>query len=130
MYITFNSFWRDVLNSLKLLSNNDSIIIPENVLHTPIWYNYRLGLPIKREWIGKGKYIVFGVVNDMRVPPFIDEFEDKYGINTNVLEYGEFCIKINDFSYCYEKSLYTPVTPRNCMLNMILSLDKRSVSNI
>ena len=49
--MTFNPFWLDVLKSLKNLWTDDKIIIKDNILLTPIWYNDKLRLQVKREWI-------------------------------------------------------------------------------
>ena len=37
--MTFNPFWYDVLSSLVPLWDDLKIVIPENVLLTPLWYN-------------------------------------------------------------------------------------------
>ena len=54
--ITFNLFWSNVLSSLFVLWENDNIVIPDDILVTPLWYNDNLQIPMKKEWVKK-RYI-------------------------------------------------------------------------
>ena len=49
--ITFNPFWLNVLNSLKMLWKDEKICICENIFLTPLWYSNIFRLLIKKEWI-------------------------------------------------------------------------------
>ena len=128
--ITFNPFWLNVLHSLKLLWKDGNIFIPENIFLTPLWYNNSFRLQIKKEWILKGVY----TVNDLlqtngKILSQID-FEQKFQLKTNFLEYGAVTMKINAFLQSRESPLYSYSTPNNCIMNVILQKDSKGVSTI
>ena len=51
-------------------------------LYTPLWYNHTLQIPIKREWLNKGVFTIWDVVNQMRFPLELKEFEALYEVKT------------------------------------------------
>ena len=128
--MTFNPFWNDVLSSLKLLWTDLKIVIPENVLLTPLWYNDSLQLPIKKEWLWKGITNVSDILDNNLKPLLLHDFISIYGVKTNFLEYGHVCKKVK---VCLDNKIlpfHLPTKPYNSMLNVILSLDTKGVSNI
>ena len=92
--MTFNPFWYDVLSSLKLLWTDLKIVIPENVLLTPLWYNDSLQLPIKKEWLSKGITNISDILDINIKPLLLHDFISMYGVKTNFLEYGHVCKKV------------------------------------
>ena len=128
--MTFNPFWLDVLKSLKILWTDDKIIIKDNILLTPIWYNNKLRLQVKREWILKGIYTVNDLLDSDGTLLTLGEFEHKYQIRSNFLEFGSVCQKINRFLQLRERPIYSMENPADCLLNVVLRKDKKGVSTI
>ena len=64
--ITFNPFWLNVSHSLKMLSKDEKICIPENIFLTPLWYNSVFRLQIKKDWILKGVYTINEILKTNR----------------------------------------------------------------
>ena len=95
--ITYNSFWKDVLDSIKYLWRTNRMIIPENRLLTPLWMNPDLQIPIKRSWKEKGIFIVSDVLDRNSCTLKLIEFETLYNLKTNFLEYGSFCAKTTNY---------------------------------
>ena len=58
------------------------------------------------------------------------EFDNTYNVKTNFLEYGIVCKKVKEFLEWRDKPDFNHVAPNNCMLNIVLSLDTKGVSNI
>ena len=128
--ITFNPFWLNVLHSLKLLWKDDKIYIPENLFLTPLWYNSSFRLPIKKGWKDKGIYQVNDLLQTDGTLLSQSEFEQKFHLKTNFLEYGAVLTKINSFMQTREVPLHIHSSPSNCMLNVILQKDSKGVSTI
>ena len=63
-------------------------------------------------------------------PYSLKNFEEKFNLKTNFLEYGAFCRVINDYLGQKELTMHNPIDPVNSYLNIVLSLDKKGVSNI
>ena len=59
-----------------------------------------------------------------------EEFEDNYQIKTHFLEHGRVKMIIKEFLARKEMSLYDKLNRQNSMINIILSLDRKGVSNI
>ena len=57
-------------------------------------------------------------------------FELKYDIKTNFLVYGSIKMKIKDFLSDKEMPNYAELSPQNSLINMIISQDKKGVSNL
>ena len=58
------------------------------------------------------------------------EFEQKFHLKTNFLEYGVVTAKINSFMQSRETPLHIHSSPSNCLLNVILQKDSKGVSTI
>ena len=128
--ITFNPFWVNVLNSLKMLWKDDKIYICENIFLTPLWYNNILRLQIKKQWKLNGVYIINDLLQaDGKFLTQV-EFENKFQIQTNFLEYGAVLMKVRTFLQSRETPLFSHSTPTNCLLNIILHKDIKGVSTI
>ena len=95
--MTSNPFWKDVLKSVKILGTKEDFIFNENILLTPLWHNPDLRLQIKREWLEKGIYSIWDLLNYDRKPYSMTNFEEKFNLKTSFLEYGAFCIKIQNY---------------------------------
>ena len=125
--ITFNPFW---LKSLKMLWKDDKIYICENIFLTPLWYNNILRLQIKREWLLKGVYNINDLLQANGKFLTQIDFETKFQLQTNVLEYGAVLMKVKAFLQSRETALFSHSTPNNCLLNVILQKDIKGVSTI
>ena len=64
------------------------------------------------------------------MPYSLQDFEKKYSLKTNFLEYGSFCMVIKEYLGLIDLPLYSPFDPVDSYLNILLSLDKKGVSNI
>ena len=62
--------------------------------------------------------------------PNQNDFEQKFQIQTNFLEYGAVVMKVKAFLQSREIPLYSHTTPNNCLLNIILHKDIKGVSTI
>ena len=92
--ITFNPFWLNVLNSLKMLWKDDKIYICDNIFLTPLWYNNILRLQIKKDWLLRGVYNINDLLQaDGKFLTQVD-FETKFHVHTNFLEYGAVLMKV------------------------------------
>ena len=128
--ITDNPFWKNVLDAIIYLWDTNRMITPENTLLSPLWLNHILQIPIKRSWKERGINIVNDVLDNNRQNMSLEDFQTTYNIQTNFLEYGAFCWKICNYM---RRSVFidgTTVYPCNSYLNVILSKDKKGVSNI
>ena len=85
--ITSNSFWLNVLHSLKLLWKDGNIFVPENIFLTPLWYNSLFRLQIKKEWILKGVYTINDLLQVNGKILSQSDFEKKFQLRTNFLEF-------------------------------------------
>ena len=94
--MTFNPFWKDVLGSVKLLGKKDDFMYGDNIIETPLWHNPDLKLQIKREWVETGIYCLWDVLDRIRQPYTKIDFDKKFNLKTNFLEYGSFCIIIRE----------------------------------
>ena len=128
--MTFNPFWNDVLSGLKWLWTDLKIVIPENVLLTPLWYNDSLQLPIKKEWLLKGITNISDILDVNLKPLLLHDFSSIYGVKTNFLEYGQVCKKVKLYLENKILPFHLPTKPYNSILNVILSMDTKGVSNI
>ena len=60
----------------------------------------------------------------------LNSFEEKFNLKTNFLEYCAFCRVIKDYLSQKVLPIQNPTDPVNSYLNIVLSLDKKGVSNI
>ena len=128
--MNFNPFWANVLDGLKKLMSKDSFSSRINILETPLWFNDALQLRIKRSWLEKGICTIWDLMKDTKNILSQEEFVNKYDIATNFLDYGAVASKIRGFLRNKELPLYDLVSPCNSSLNIIISLDRKGVSNI
>ena len=84
----------------------------------------------RREWLEKGVYSVWDVLNTDRQPYSLQEFEDRYSLRTDLLEYGSFCIDIKEYIGHKDLPLHNPNNPVDSYMNILLSLDQKGVANI
>ena len=66
--MTENFFWKDVLNSLRVLGNKEGFISSENILLTPLWHNPQLRLQIKKNWLDGGVQIISDLLDEDMKP--------------------------------------------------------------
>ena len=128
--MNFNPFWANVLESLKTLMSRDTFISSINILETPLWYNNILQLRIKRSWLERGICTLWDLMKDNKIILNQDEFENKYNIATNFLEYGAVTTKIREFLRNKELPLQGLSLPCNSYVNIVISMDRKGVSNI
>ena len=113
MEMIFNPFWYYVLSSLKLLWTDLKIVIPENVLLTPLWYNDSLQLPIKKEWFAKGITKICDILDRNLQPMPLIDFTTMHRVKTNFLDYGYVCRKVKVY-------LITKSCPYKCPQNLAI----------
>ena len=80
--LTSNLFWIDVLKSVKILSTKEDFIYNEELLITPLWHNPDLRLQIKREWLERGIYSVWDILDCDRKPYSMSDFESRLDLKT------------------------------------------------
>ena len=123
-------FWKDVLESLKLLFNSEICTNVNYVCTTPLWYNSQLRIPLKHKWYKKGVSTVGDILTeDCKIMNF-EQFQTKFEIKTNFLEYGGFALSIKLFLDNSELPNSNQTRPTNCLLNNILCRDYTGVSNL
>ena len=88
--MTSNPFWKDVLKSLKILRTKEDFVFSENILLTPLWYNPQLRLQIKKRWLDSGIQTIYDILDSNMEPYSLRNFEEKFNLKTNVLEYDAF----------------------------------------
>ena len=76
--MTSNPFWKDVLKSVKIFRTKEDFIYNESILLTPLWHNPDLRLQIKREWLEKGLYSIWDLLDYDRKPYYMTNFEEKF----------------------------------------------------
>ena len=103
---------------------------PENILLTPLWFNPQLRLQILKSWLDSGIQTISDILEANLEPYSLNTFEERFNSKTNFLEYGAFCRIIKDFLSQKILPLENPTAPVNSYLNIVLSLDKKGVSNI
>ena len=97
---------------------------------TPLWYNPSLRIPLKYQWLQKGISIIGYILDKHNEFLSLEDFQKQIGIKTNFLEYGGFILTVKLFLDDKEKSHYNLTCPTNCLINSILSKDKKGVSNL
>ena len=94
---------------------------------TLLWYNDIFELHIKRDWLAKGIYTIWDILESNRQPMGMEAFESTYNVKTNLSKYGMICKKIKDSLEWKDKPYCNHVAPTKCMLNIILSIDTKEV---
>ena len=123
-------FWRDVQDSLKLLFKCDICTNLNNVCNIPLWYNSSLRLPLKHKWYTNGVSIVGDILTEDCKIMNLEQFQQKFNIKTNFLEYGGYALTIKLFLDNLELPNFNLTKPANSLLNKILNRDSSGVSNI
>ena len=95
------------------------------IYEIPIWFNPNLKINLKKKWFEKGIRTLNDIVNTYGKPLDLVEFQEKFHITTNFLEYGSFCKLIQNFlRYKDFPQSKTPL-PRNSYLNIIVNKDRK-----
>ena len=128
--ITSNPFWKDVLKSLKILGTKKDFVSSENILLTPLWYNPQLRLQIKKGWLGRGIQTIYDILDANMEPYSLKHFEEKYDLKIIFLEYVALCRVIKDYLSQKDLPMHNTTDPVYSYLNVVLSLDRKGVSNI
>ena len=84
----------------------------------------------KPTWLRKGITTVRDVLVDNCKILSLEEFQNKYDISSNFLEYGGFAVTIKLFLDNREKHSFNVTRPVNCLLNNILLRGTKGVSNL
>ena len=95
-----------------------------------MWLNQELQIPIKKKWKEGGILTVCDVVGKNRLDLSISEFEGMCNIKNNFLEYGAFCLKINDYLRWKDIEDGTPMNPCNSYLNILFSIGVKDLSQL
>ena len=90
-------FWQDVLKGLKLLFKSSVCNDLSLICSIPLWYNNILRLPLKPSWLNRGISTIGDVLNERCQIYSLEDFQDRYNISTNFLEYGGFAMTIKPF---------------------------------
>ena len=98
--ITFNPFWLNFLMSLKMLWKDEKV-----------WYNSNFRLQIKKEWILKGVYIINDLLQSDEKFLSQTDFEQRFQLRTNFLEYGAVVMKVKAFLNIRETPLFSHSIP-------------------
>ena len=100
------------------------------IRETPLWFNSKLRLQIRREWKEKGMMVTSDLLDYLTVPLTFEKLQVKFGIKINFLEHGMLVatLKIN-FEW-KEIPEHRETFPRNSFLNTILAVDSKGVSDL
>ena len=123
-------FWQDVLNGLKLLFKSYICNDLSLICTTPLWYNNILRLPIKPAWLRRGITTISDVLNEKGQIYSLEDFQNRYQLSSNFLEYGGFAMTIKFFLDYREKPSVNVAKPSNCLLNIILCRYSKGVSQL
>ena len=128
--VIYNPFWHDFIISFNVLFKTD-IMVQMDVIHElPLWFNPKLKLNFKRKWFDQGIRTINDIVDTYGKPLNLKEFQDKFQLKTNFLEYGGVCKQIQNFLRYKDFPLSKTPLPRNSYLNIIANKDRKGVSNI
>ena len=122
--------WQDVLKGLKLLFKSSVCNDLSLICTTPLWYNDVLRLPIKPAWLKRGITTISDVLNEKGQIYSLEDFQNKYHLYSNFLEYGGFAMTIKYFLDNREKPSTNVSKPSNCLLNILLCRDTKRVSQL
>ena len=128
--IIYNPFWSDFITSIKCLFKTDIITQMDIIHEVPIWFNPNLRIDFKKEWFDKGIRTLNDIVDTYGKPMDLQTFKEIYQVKTNFLEYGGFCKKIKSFLRYKDFPHVKTTLPRNSYINIIVSKDKKGVSNL
>ena len=78
---------------------------------SPLWYNDRLKLQVRKGWIEKGIIFIWDILDLNRPPLSQVEFEEKYNIKTNFLGYGTLCRTITNYPHSNDMPDFNPCFP-------------------
>ena len=123
-------FWQDVLKGLKLLFRSSVCNDLSLICTTPLWYDNVLRLPIKPAWLKRGITTISDVLNEKGQIYSLEDFQNRYQLSSNFLEYGGFAMTIKFFLDNREKPSINVAKPSNCLLNVILCRDTKGVSQL
>ena len=125
-----NPFWRNVIDSLKILWNYNFALDRSIILETPLWLNPVFKLQINREWKEKGIMVISDFIEYSKKLYSMADFIARYKVKTNFLEYARVSIKINEYLNWRDTPDYREPRPKNSFLNSILSADIKGLSNL
>ena len=128
--IIYNPFWSDFITSIKCLFKTDIITQMDIIHEVPVWFNPNLRIDLKKEWFDKGIRTLNDIVDTYGKPMDLQTFKEVYQVKTNFLEYGGFCKKIKSFLRYKDFPHVKTTLPRNSYINIIVSKDKKGVSNL
>ena len=109
------------MSSLKSLGGKEGLIYSNNIVLTPLWYKPDLRLQIKREWLEKGIYSVWDVLEVNRRPNSLQDFEKKIQFENKLFGIWFFMV-IKKYLGHEDLPLYSPCDPVDSYLNILLSL--------
>ena len=128
--VIYNPFWYDFIISFNTLFKTDIMVQMDIIHELPLWFNPKLKLNFKMNWFERGVRTINDIVDSYGKPLSLTEFQAKFQLKTNFLEYGGFCKQIQNFlRYKDFPQSKTPL-PRNSYLNIIANKDKKGVSNL
>ena len=102
-----NKFWGDVLNAwykVQLRYNNS--IFQNNIAQVPIWYSSNIVVggktPFYKKWYNSNIIIINDLLKDSDPSTFYssDEFNQRYRVNTNFLQYHGLVSAVKKKSLC------------------------------
>ena len=101
-------FWKDVLDSLRLLFKSNECNTINVICTTPLWYNSTLRLPLKQSWLKfkKGISIICDVLTDDCKILSLEDFQERFNIKNNSTEYGGFALTTKFYMDIHEKPIF------------------------
>ena len=128
--VIYNPFWLDFINSVKSI-NKTEIILHRDIIHeSPLWFNPNLKINFKKPWYDKGIRKINDLVDTYGKPLELKEFQQKFGVKTNFLEYGRICILLKNFLRFKDFPETKSPLPSNSYLSIIVHMDKKGVSKL
>ena len=123
-------FWTNVLTGLKTLWQCFSCSDISLIYLTLIWYKSLLRMSLKPDWYKRGITIICDIpTKDDDTYLSLDEFQEKYKIKTNFLEYSGLILTIKLFLDNREKPQYNLVRQTICLINTSLSRYEMGLSS-
>ena len=102
-----------------------------DIIHDiPLWFNPNLRINFKKSWYDKGIRKINDLVDTYGRPMELLQFQNRFQVKTNFLEYRKVCILLKDFLRFKDFPETKSPLPSNSYLNIVVHMDKKGVSNL
>ena len=109
---------------------SNCILNKDVILESPLWHNPLFRLQIRREWRESGIMVIPDRIDYLEVPLKLETLNSTYNIKMNFLEYAYLTFLINTHLDWMDISELCVPRPGNSLLNILLSIDTKGVSNL